>query len=80
MKNAANVLHQQQHSIELASAISKIRLHFPMHTQCIAVLVTASCSCSDPHSGQIRIQRVSNGWTVKVATSGTALGNPHGGS
>ena len=46
MKNAANVLHQQQHSIELASAISKIRLHFPMHTQCIAVLVTASCSCS----------------------------------
>ena len=41
MKNAADVLHQQQHSIELASAISKIRLHF-----LCTVLVTASCACS----------------------------------
>ena len=48
MKNAADVLHQQQHSIELASAISKIRLHFPMHSVSNRIM---RMQCS--HSGQI---------------------------
>ena len=48
MKNAANVLHQQQHSIKLASAISKIRLHFPMHSVSNRIMLM---QC--PHSGQI---------------------------
>jgi hypothetical protein len=55
MKNAADVLHQQQHSIELASAISKIRLHFPMHSVSNRIMLM---QC--PHSGQILIHRVSN--------------------
>ena len=55
MKNAADVLHQQQHSIELASAISKIRLHFPMHRVSNRIMLM---QC--PHSGQIWIHRVSD--------------------
>ena len=54
MKNAADVLHQQQHSIELASAISKIRLHFPMHSVSNRIM---RMQCS--HSAQIWIHKVS---------------------